>query len=355
MAESASQKLDELKTQTGTELDKLRRELLEIENLIRQTGSEVEKLQQRELTIASRLRDLDVNVDKYEKRDIKNMFTSALELQMRMQSMRGELKSLQARQQSMKDRQSQLFGLQTVLEQLAGDASRSGGASSPAGNAEGGSEISHIIQAQENERYRIAQQIHDELTQSLSNLVLRAEICLRMIDQNVGMARSELAALQTAIKKSLQETRRFTFDLRPMILDDLGLVPTLKRYVQQFKENTGVEVHLMMQGSESRLPPHYEVVVFRFVQEALNNVARHAKANQARVLLDSTGGQLHVSIQDDGEGFSVREVMASTDGRRNMGLATLRQYAESMLHGEFGIESAPGQGTRVAASIPLPS
>jgi two-component system sensor histidine kinase DegS len=188
----------------------------------------------------------------------------------------------------------------------------------------------------------------------MSNLVLRAEICQRLLDRDIEQARSELLALKSAINITLQDTRRFIFDLRPMILDDLGLVPTLRRYVQQFSDKNKLEVNLLVQNLDGRLPNHYEVALFRFVQEALNNVARHANATQARVLLDNSGGSIHVSVEDDGAGFHINEVLSAESGRRNLGIETLRQQAESLLRGEFGIESTVGRGTRVAAVVPIP-
>ena len=131
-------------------------------------------------------------------------------------------------------------------------------------------------------------------------------------------------------------------------------MPTLRRYVQQFSEKNKLEVNLMVQNMDSRLPNHYEVAIFRFIQEALNNVAKHAGASEVRVLLESIGGSIHVSVQDDGSGFHVHDVLAEDSVRRNMGITTLRQQVETLLRGEFGIESAVGRGTRVEAVIPLP-
>lgn len=348
--------LQDLHAKTNAELEKARRELTEIEALLRQTSNEVEKLQQRELTVSNRLRDLDVNIDRYTKADIRNFYASAQEVQMRLLTMRGQLEQLQYRQQTTKNRQSQLFELVTTLEPLLGNATASAVAPSIGG---GGELIADIIQAQEKERLRISLQMHDGPAQSMSNLVLRAEICQRLIDRDIEMARSELGALKTAINTTLQDTRRFIFDLRPMILDDLGLVPTLRRYVQQIGEKSKVEINLMVQNMEMRLPSHYEVAIFRFIQEALNNVIKHANATQVRVLLGVRDGadgtrQIHVSVEDDGSGFHVSEVLADDSGRRNMGIATLRQQIETLLRGEFGIESAVGRGTRVEAVIPLP-
>jgi two-component system sensor histidine kinase DegS len=351
-AGEAQPSLDELLASANADMERARRELVEVETLLRQNTTEVEKLAQRELTVANRLRDLEVNLEKYSKADIKNMFTNGQEIQMRLLMMRGQQEQLQIKQQAIKARQSQLLNIITILEQLVGMSTASSGTAARAGDP--GDTIANIIQAQEKERLRISLQMHDGPAQTMSNLVLRAEICQRMFDRDAEMARGELAALKTAINTALQDIRRFIFDLRPMILDDLGLVPTLRRYTQQFGEKNKLEVNLMVQNMDGRLPPHYEVAMFRFIQEALNNVSKHANASQARVVLDNSGGQIHISVEDDGSGFHVAEVMADQSGRRNLGISMLRQQAEMLLRGEFGIESAIGRGTRVAAVVPTP-
>jgi two-component system, NarL family, sensor histidine kinase DegS len=271
---------------------------------------------------------------------------------MRLVTMRSQLEQLNARQQMIKARQSQTLELVTILEPLIGaHAASSTAGSRPADS--GDDLIANIIQAQEKERLRISLQMHDGPAQSMSNLVLRVEICQRLIDRDLDMARSELGSLKSAINGVLQETRRFIFDLRPMTLDDLGLVPTLRRYIQQFNEKNKIEVNLMTQNADTRLPTHYEVAIFRLIQEALNNIAKHANASSARVLLDYNNNGIHISVDDDGSGFSIKEVLAN-DNRRNMGIATMRQQVETLMRGEFGIESAVGRGTRIAAVIPLP-
>jgi len=192
-ASEAQQKLEELHATLNTDLDKTRRELNEMDTLLRQTNSEVEKLAQRELTVANRLRDLEVNVDKYSKADIKNFYTSAQEVQMRLLMMRGQLEQLQFRQQALKNRQSQLFEIVSALEPLVGVDL---GGSAPRAD-EGGDVIANIIQAQEKERLRISLQMHDGPAQSMSNLVLRAEICQRLMDRDLDQARAELGALKS--------------------------------------------------------------------------------------------------------------------------------------------------------------
>ena len=343
--------IQELHTKSNADLERLRREIAEIETLIRQTNSEVEKWQQRELTVSNRLRDLEVNIYKYSKADVRNFYTSAQEVQMRLLTMRSQLEQLNSRQSLLKERQSQTFELVSAIEPLLGVTTESTARSS---SDSGDDMIANIIQAQEKERLRISLQMHDGPAQAMSNLVLRAEICQRLIDRDIDMARGELTSLKSAINTVLQETRRFIFDLRPMTLDDLGLVPTLRRYTQQFNEKHQIEVNLMTQNADSRLPTHYEVAIFRFIQEALNNVAKHANAASARVMLDYGANGIHVSVDDDGSGFSIKDVLDKDSGRRNLGISTMRQQVETLLKGEFGIESSVGRGTRVAAVIPLP-
>jgi two-component system sensor histidine kinase DegS len=349
------QKFETVRDTYREQQQRLHKELSEIEVMIRQSSSDVEKLSQRELSVSNRVRDLEVNLEKYSKAEIKNFYSAAQEVQSRLQMMRAQLEQLQLRQGAIRNQQNQLSEVVEMLNELlsgddTGDDMDDGGG----GGGGGGGTISNIIQAHENELLRISLQIHDGPVQILSNLVLRAEICQRLMDRDVEQVRAELASLKTAINNALQLGRKLIFDLRPMTLDDLGLVPTLHRFAAQFSERDNLEVSVIVQNLEMRLPSHYEVAIFRFVQEAINNVVQHAKANQARVLLSAFDENLQIVIEDDGSGFNVEEVLSDDNKRRNMGLASMRQRAEVMLQGQFDLESAIGRGTRIAATIPLP-
>jgi two-component system sensor histidine kinase DegS len=301
------------------------------------------------------VRDLEVNLEKYSKAEIKNFYAAAQEVQMRLQMMRAQLEQLQLRQNSMRTQQNQLSEVVEVMNELLGAASGDANGAGPEGADGSANVVANIIQTHEKELLRISLQIHDGPVQVLSNLVLRAEICQRLMDRDTEQVRSELASLKTAINNALQQGRKLIFDLRPMTLDDLGLVPTLRRLAGQFGEKNNLEVEIIVQNLETRLPSHYEVAIFRFVQEALNNVAQHAKATQARVLLSVYEDTIQIVIEDDGQGFHVSEVLAEQNKRRSLGVANMRQRVEGMLQGEFGLESAIGRGTRVAATVPLPS
>jgi two-component system sensor histidine kinase DegS len=345
------EKVEAVRDAYRQEQERNRRELQEVEVLVRQGSVEVEKLSQRELSVSNRVRDLEVNLDKYSKDEIKNFYAAAQEVQIRLQSMRAQLDQLQLRRNVLRDQQNRLSDLVALLDEVL--SLDNGISVAPGEGVDSQDTIANIIQTQEKERLRISLQMHDGPAQSMSNLVLRAEICQRLIDRDLDQARAELTGLKTAINTTLQETRKFIFDLRPMTLDDLGLVPTLRRYVTQFGEKSNLEVNLMVQNMETRLPSHYEVTIFRFIQEALSNVEKHANANQIRLMLDISGNVLQIIVEDDGSGFHVSETLADQSGRRNMGISSMRQQIEVLLRGEFGIESAIGRGTRVVATAPL--
>lgn len=354
MTAAIVEKIDQMLSAYREELERTRREVQEVEVLVRQSTGEVEKLAQRELVVSNRVRDLEVNLDRYSKDEIKNFYTAAQEVQMRLQIMRGQLEQVQTRRDALRMQQSRLADMVALLEEVRDAVQRGVGGPTSENGMTTEELIASIIQSQENERLRISLQMHDGPAQAMSNLVLRAEICQRLLDRDIEQARAELNALKTAINTALQDTRKLIFDLRPMTLDDLGLIPTLRRYVTQFGEKSGLEVNLMVQNLEQRLPSHYEVTIFRFLQEALNNVAKHANAHQVRVLIDGSGHTLQILVEDDGSGFHVSETLNNINLRRHRGIASMRQQIEVILRGEFGIESAIGRGTRVAATIPLP-
>ncbi len=333
------------------ELARNRQEIDEIERLLRQATTEADKLGQREMNATNQVRNIQANIDRFSKEDIRSVFVTVQEVQLRLLSARTQVDQLQEKQKRSRDRQAELGTLLDVFDGIGQDGQPMAITSQMSADQE--ALISQVIQAQEKERLRISLQMHDGPAQMLSNLILRAEICERMIDRDVTQTRVELATLKKSINTVLQDTRRFIFDLRPMILDDLGLVPTLRRYTHDFSEKWRIETNVAVQNLDTRLPAHYEVALFRFIQEALNNVQKHAGATSARVVVDGLGSQLQVMIEDDGSGFNIGETLSEGRSHRNMGFAVMKQQVETLLKGTLGVESAPGRGTRVIASVPM--
>jgi two-component system sensor histidine kinase DegS len=146
--------------------------------------------------------------------------------------------------------------------------------------------IEMIVNAQEAERQRLSRQMHDGPAQALSNFILQTEIAMRLLDADPARAKEELGNLKIAAMNTFQKVRNFIFELRPMMLDDLGLVPTIRKYVDAFKEQTGLDVSLNVTGTERRLEPYIEVMLFRAIQELLGNAARHSQATMIKVQLD---------------------------------------------------------------------
>ncbi|HET9495522.1 MAG TPA: ATP-binding protein [Chloroflexia bacterium] len=362
-------KVTQLLADLRVESEALGRELTEIEMLLRQSNAEVEKLANRELNITNRVRDMELNLDNYSRTDMKTIYNSAHEIQMRLFMMRAQVEQLEGKRNAMKTLQSRIHRFTSVLMQVPEGYSPGSGYTStirsgfsgplptrttdPSLMATEGIDpkivLSQVIQAQEDERLYVSRQIHDGPAQTMTNLVLRAEICERLIDMDTARAKTELAGLKNVVNTTLQDTRRFIFDLRPMILDDLGLEPTLRRYIMQFTEKFKLDVGVAFNGLNARLPIQLEVAIFRIVQEALTNVAQHAHANHAQVMVDLNGDLITVLVEDDGSGFSADD--ARLNDPKYKGLASMRQRVE-MFGGALNIDTAPGRGTRVSANLP---
>ncbi|CAM3521546.1 histidine kinase [Brevibacillus invocatus] len=207
-----------------------------------------------------------------------------------------------------------------------------------------------VIQAQEEERKRVAREIHDGPAQSMANVVLRSEIVERMLkNERILEAQMELHELKEMVRMSLADVRRIIFDLRPMALDDLGLVPTLQKYIRTCEERIETTIDLVVFGVEPPLRSSVKAAIFRLVQECLNNVEKHANANTVQVKLEFLQESLRLVVKDDGIGFNLDERMA-TGG--SFGLLGMNERTQ-LLEGEIEVQSAPGEGTKVLFQIPL--
>ena len=209
-----------------------------------------------------------------------------------------------------------------------------------------------VIKAQEEERQRVAREIHDGPAQSMANVVLRAEICEKLMLVDPGSVRRELHELKEMVKESLQEVRKIIFDLRPMILDDLGIIPTLKRFITELQKRTEMSIELIVLGGENqRFPSVLEVAIFRIVQEALNNIYKHAQARRCVIKLGVMLGRVNISITDDGCGFDTSGVMKNVE-IDCFGLLGMRERVE-LLDGQLRISSVAKKGSEIHVSIPV--
>lgn len=331
---SAGSAIEELEL----EITQTQRELAEIDLLLTQSKGELDKLTQRNATITAHLQQIQNQIDDVPAPDIRVAYDAALEAQQRLVVMRGQFEKLHSDKARL---ERQLQVLKKVKEAGTSEAKPQEGARTTQNS------IEVMIQAQEQERQRLSRQMHDGPAQALSNFILQTEIALRLFEVDQEQARQELNSLKSAASSTFQKVRDFIFDLRPMMLDDLGLVPTIKRYADYLAEKLGTEIAVSVTGSERRLEPYIEVVVFRAVQELLSNNALHSQATSIKVQLDISQHQVRASVEDNGRGFDAHAVPAEAE-------LTLKAIRERMdlLGGTFDMDSAPGQGARFAFVVP---
>jgi two-component system sensor histidine kinase DegS len=349
VTEQAQDQVQQLLEKCRAEREQIAKELKEIDILAQQSATEVERLAQRNAELESRLRQIESNFDTVPRADIQSIYNAVRREQGRLFMMRGQSETLQTNRKGLHRYQELLDRVIEALGQF--DPSMARTARAELGLAPGQSMVVRVIEAQETEKQRLARLMHDGPAQRLTNVILQAEICQRLLDTDPARAREELENLKAAVNKTFQLTRTFIADLRPMMLDDLGLVPTLRRYVRIWSEEIGVEAEFTASGGEQRLPPYAEVTIFRVVQEALENAGKHANPSHVQVSLRLDGQTAHVLVEDDGSGFDVQEALAAADERRTIGLALIQDRAQ-MLGGTLDIDSAIGRGTRVLLEIP---
>lgn len=324
-----------------SELEETQRALREVNLMMEQSQGELAKITQRNTAISSHLQQVqkqNASVD-----ELKMAFESALDAQQRLLIMRSQLEKLQ-------NDKTHLEKYKAVLE----DGLSKTNFSSPSApnTSTGGAKgqmagIEMIVNAQEAERQRLSRQMHDGPAQALSNFILQTEIAMRLMDIDPAQAREELGDLKTSAMSTFQKVRNFIFELRPMMLDDLGLTPTLKKYADAFKEQTGLDVSVTVTGVERRLEPYLEVMIFRAVQELLGNAARHSQASLIKVQVDLGSDLIRVNVDDNGKGFDPETLKESS----NLGLKLIRERAE-MLGGTFEIDSVSGSGARISFTVP---
>jgi two-component system, NarL family, sensor histidine kinase DegS len=334
---------DEFEQELQTELDQARRSLKEVSMMLEQSQSELTKLTQKNAAITGQLQQINGQFESVPRSDIRNAFMLALDVQQRLLVMRGQLEKLQSDQSSLQRYVATLEKSHKMLLDCA--------YTPQVGRSGGSAVLEMVINGQEVVRQRLSQQMHDGPAQALSNFILQTEIATRMFDLNPEQAKEELSNLRTAAMSSFQKVRGFITELRPMMLDDLGLFPTLRRYVDVYKEQTGQDVNLIIKGQERRLESYLEVMIFRAVQELIGNTARHNQDTpvrlQTNVQIIIEENQLRVTAVDNGKGFDL-ESLVQTEG---VGLKLIRERVE-MLGGFFEVDSTVGQGCKVSFQVP---
>lgn len=340
-----------------TEMEKVKRDVERIKEETAEIIFKVDELEKKERRSRLRLMEVSRNFRKYSEADIKASYedTSNVQLEMAMarlqeQNLRRQRDELELRLKSLKNTVEKAESLVSQVGAVLGYLGTQMGSVVTQIETLQASQIfgAKIIRAQEEERRRVAREIHDGPAQAMANIVFRAEVCERLVDVDIARAKNELKDLREQVRVALRETRTIIFDLRPMTLDDLGLVPTIRRVLETIKDRCDIFSEVKILGEEKRLDSHIEIGLFRIIQEALNNVEKHAKASNVWVRIDFRPGVVSAVIEDDGQGFDT----ASAAGNESFGLMGMNERI-NLLAGELTIKSEIGKGTRIFVTVPL--
>ncbi|MUV39048.1 Histidine kinase [Lentibacillus sp. JNUCC-1] len=295
--------------------------------------------------------------DQYSENEIRDVYERTHELQTRLAMMRQAEASLRQKRDELERRLQTLYGtieraetltrkISVILKYLTDDFQQMNMMLEEAKEKQ---EFGlKIIEAQEDERRKISREIHDGPAQMLANVLLRSEIVDRTFRSgNLEESLNEIKSMRKMIRSSLYEVRRVIYDLRPMALDDLGLLPTMRKYVDTMAEYNDIEIELTTMGKQERLPQKYEVAFFRLAQEALQNAIKHSAASLIQIKLEINNRFMFLVVKDNGKGFDPNQKK-----EESFGLIGMRERID-MLEGSFTIESAKGKGTSLIIKVPL--
>lgn len=335
--------LEKITTELQVELEQTQKTLNEISMLLEQSQLELGRQTQRHAAITGQLQQVQGQIETIQPSEIRTVYTGALDAQQRLLVMRGQLDKLSSDQIHLKSHAELLEKVLKLIEH--GDlAAKSGGS--------GFASLELVVKAQEAERQRLSRQMHDGPAQALSNFIVQTEIASRMFDSDSAKAKEELHNLRNSAMSTFQKVRLFISELRPMMLDDLGLYPTVKRYVDTFREQTGAEVSLNLKGQERRFEPYLEVMLFRALQELMGNAIRHNPDAMGKISVSVQvmieDDLLRMIVTDNGKGFDPANLSEST----GLGLKLIRERVD-MLGGYMQIDSAAGQGCRITIQVPV--
>lgn len=332
----------------------------ELEVIVEKVVKLIEKGDQLEIDVRKsrrKLSEVSKNFDLYSEADVHEVYQKTHQMQMNLAMLRQEEKILRERRDDIERR---LVNLEKTLYRAENISRKISVVHSYLDedfqhvneiieDAKEKQRFSlQIIKAQEEERLRISREIHDGPAQMLANILLRSEF----IDQayqrgQVEESLAEIKNIRKLVRSSLQEVRRIIYDLRPMVLDDLGLIPTIKKYINTLQDyNESIDITFTVLGIEERMTKKYEIALFRLTQEALQNAIRHAEAKSITVKLELRNHDVSLVIKDDGKGFDPK-----VKKEDSFGLIGMKERVE-MFEGTFRIDSILGKGTTIYIRIP---
>lgn len=344
------------------EVNELKEELQQLKNDASVIMAECKELELKVARSRQKLANINRNFDRYTEEDMKNAYQETNDLMVKLAVSREREKQtilrrndverrLKNAMETVKKAEQLVAQVGAVFNYLSGDLQR---LDDHFENTETKRLLAiRIIKAQENERRRIAREIHDGPAQAMSNVVLKAEICEKMAEVDMLKAIIELRSLKETVRDCLKDVRRIIYDLRPMSIDDLGLRPTLQKYIDNFIREHLIKVDFRVKGDDNRIKDsNIALAIFRVVQESLNNVHKHANATYVSVQIECTEKYILLRIKDDGKGFDI-STLHDFERKENGGFGVLGMKERiEILEGDFIIDSTINSGTTIRVRLP---
>ncbi|EGL82053.1 putative signal transduction histidine kinase [Caldalkalibacillus thermarum TA2.A1] len=355
--ETSQRQIYELAEQALSERERLKLELEQVNQKIAEAIATTDRLDRELRQARSRLAEASRRFNRINEGELKRVYEQAHHLQMELRLSEEKEKQFRERRDDLQRRLKQMdmmidkaqnlaTQISVVLHYLTGDLSQ---VSKIIEEAKASQALGlKVIQAQEEERKRVAREIHDGPAQSLANVLLQTEIIDRTYQQGQSeQVKQEMEVLKRNVRETLSDIRRIIFDLRPMALDDLGLVPTLHKYMEKIKETHSIKAEFRVRGKEPQLPSAMVVALFRLAQEGITNVLKHARASHMLVKLDFNASGVYLVVQDNGRGFDPAQ-----QHEEGFGLLGMKERVK-LLEGEFHLSSRVGRGTKLVIKIPI--
>nr|WGE04950.1 two-component sensor histidine kinase DegS [Bacillus subtilis] len=349
--------------QSRQQYEQLVEELKQIKQQVYEVIELGDKLEVQTRHARNRLSEVSRNFHRFSEEEIRNAYEKAHKLQVELTMIQQREKQLRERRDDLERR---LLGLQEITERSESLVSqitvvlnylnqdlREVGLLLADAQAKQDFGL-RIIEAQEEERKRVSREIHDGPAQMLANVMMRSELIERIFrDWGAEDGFQEIKNLRQNVRNALYEVRRIIYDLRPMALDDLGLIPTLRKYLYTTEEYNGkVKIHFQCIGEteDQRLAPQFEVALFRLAQEAVSNALKHSESEEITVKVEITKDFVILMIKDNGKGFDLKE--AKEKKNKSFGLLGMKERVD-LLEGTMTIDSKIGLGTFIMIKVPL--
>ncbi len=353
----SKQEIIEIGELSRTEYERLLKSLEHIKEELAKIIDESDILEEKMRLSRKRLAQVSREFKKYSEEEIRTVYENAKNLQVKLEVLRQRELELRERRDELERRVVQvketiaksesLTGkISIVLNYLNGDMKQVGELIEDANRKQAFG--LRILEAQEEERRRLSREIHDGPAQLLANTLLRTEIIEKKINSDSSdSVIEEVRQLRYLVREALKEVRGIIYDLRPMALDDLGLVPALMKYLSAVEENVDIPVHFQLAFTDRRFSMKLETAVFRLIQESVQNACKHSQASQIEVKLEFQKDSLSILIRDNGVGFQVEKQREDS-----FGLIGMSERVD-LLGGKITIHSEPNEGTAVMINIPI--